>query len=62
MGKLKKSFEWADERWNIITNVIPSEDDIRSGSEYYEEKMMELYEEVDTLEYESGTGEIKIGD
>jgi hypothetical protein len=62
MGNLKKSFEWADERWNLITDVISSEDDIRLGSEYYEEKMMELYEEVDNLEYESGTGEIEVGD
>lgn len=62
MGNLKKSFEWADERWSIITDVISGEEDIRSGSEYYEEKMMELYEEVDTFEYESGTGKIEIGD
>jgi hypothetical protein len=62
MGNLKKSFEWADEQWSIITDVISGEDDIRVGSEYYEEKMKELYEEVYTLEYESGTGEIEIGD
>jgi hypothetical protein len=62
MGNLKKSFEWADERWNIIIDVISNEEDIRAGSEYYEEKMMELYEEVDILEYESGTVEIEIGD
>jgi hypothetical protein len=62
IGNFKKTYEVFDERWNNITSVILNEEDIRIGSEYYDEKIMELYEEVSTLEYEPGTGEAEIGD
>jgi hypothetical protein len=59
---MKKSYENFGEQWNKIVNLTLDEEDIRIGSEYYEEKMMELYEEAESLEYESDTCETEIID
>jgi hypothetical protein len=45
-----------------ITIVTLDEDSIKKGSEYYEDKLMELEGEVDMLEYETATGETEILD
>lgn len=49
-GEAKKIYGNLDMQWRKITSVTSdAEEDIRSGSEYYEEKLMEA------LEYETET-------
>jgi hypothetical protein len=57
-GSITSEYGEFEKKWNKITSVTLNGEDINIGSEFYEDRLMELYEEVDTLEF----GEAKDGD